>query len=285
MALQANNLCVSRDGKPILRDITVTLVPGRMIGLLGANGAGKSTLLAALAGELTLDAGHVELNGTPLASLSAKAQARQRAVLPQNPALSFDLCAHEVVSAGAYPFPELAPAAVEQLVHEAMTLAGVADLYGSPYLSLSAGQQQRVQFARVLAQMLVILPDTNTQTDVGRADGTTDAGAGAEAEYLPRYLLLDEPISALDPRHQIELLRTTSELTDQRHIGALISLHDINLAAHWCDELILLGGGTIIAYGTPAQVLTPANLRSIYDIDADVLRHPTQPGRLLVLPR
>lgn len=263
MRLQATNLRLSRGGVCVLRDATMTLTPGSVTGLLGANGSGKSTLLAALAGELHPDHGHIELNGEPLSTLSARDQARQRAVLPQNPALSFDLLAHEIISAGAYPFPELAPAAVAALVHEAMASAGIAELHHANYLSLSAGQQQRVQFARVLAQIR----------------------AGAASDRSPRYLLLDEPISALDPRHQIELLRTVAGLVRQYPLGALISLHDINLAAHWCDEILLLSGGAILAHGSPQQVLTPANLRQVYEIEADVLPHPTQPGRLLILPR
>jgi len=261
MSLRTTDLSLSRGGAAILRGVSIAIEPGRVLGLLGANGAGKSTLLAALAGELHADAGAVELDGTALNRLPLRHQARQRAVLPQKPSLSFDLGVHEVVAMGAYPFPELDPVQVDDLVDAALALAGVPHLARRRYPELSGGEQQRVQFARVLAQ----------------CQAARETGA-------PRYLLLDEPISSLDPKHQIELLRTTAGLAHEQALGVLVIVHDVNLAARWCDRLVMLGGGTVVADGAPDTVLTPANLRAVYDIDADVLPHPTLPGRLLVLP-
>jgi len=261
MSLQAVDLALSRHGARILSGVSLAVEPGQALGLLGANGAGKSTLLAALAGELRADSGAILLDGAPLSSLPPRRQARQRAVLPQKPSLSFDLGVEEVVAMGAYPFPELDPIEVQELVGTALALAGVPHLAQRRYPELSGGEQQRVQFARVLAQC-----------QAGHTPGTT------------RYLLLDEPISSLDPKHQIELLRTTATLAREQGLGALVILHDANLAARWCDRLVMLGGGTMVADGAPDAVLTPANLRAVYDIEADVLPHPTLPGRLLVLP-
>lgn len=261
MTLHAQDLTLSRGGQRILTQVSLTLQPGAMVGLLGANGAGKSTLLAALSGELKPDSGSVLLNGRPLAQLSAAQQARQRAVLPQKPSLSFDLGVREVVAMGAYPFPELSPAQLDQLCAQALQQAGVSHLAQRRYLELSGGEQQRVQFARVLAQC--------------------QAAPGGQ----PRYLMLDEPISNLDPRHQIDLLRTARDLAHQQGAGVMVIAHDVNLAAHWCDRLMLLADGAAVAEGTPAEVLTPANLRHVYGVSADVIPHPLDAGALLVLMR
>lgn len=259
MTLHAQDLTLVRGDQCILQQVSLTLAPGCMLGLLGANGAGKSTLLAALSGELPASHGTVTLNGQPLTQLSPAQQARQRAVLPQKPSLSFDLGVQEVVAMGAYPFPELNPAEVAQRCQQALQQAGVTHLAGRRYLELSGGEQQRVQFARVLVQ------------------------CQAAASEPGRYLLLDEPISNLDPRHQIDLLRTAHTLSRDGRSGVLVIAHDINLAARWCDRLVLLADGGVIAEGTPVDVLTPANLMAVYGVAADVLPHPLDADALLVL--
>jgi iron complex transport system ATP-binding protein len=257
--LSVEQVRVSRRGVSILDGATLSIRPGEVLGLLGANGAGKSTLLAALAGELCADAGHILLDGAALATMPHPIQARRRAVLPQKPALSFDLSVNEVVAMGAYPFPELSSAQVWTLACRALALADVAHLAGRRYATLSGGEQQRVQFARVLVQCL--------------------APAGGPT----RYLLLDEPTASLDPRHQIEVLRVAAVLAHEAGIGVLVVLHDINLAARWCDRLALLAEGRLAAVGEPARVLTENNLRFAYGAPARVVAHPWVPGRVLVL--
>nr|WP_314365755.1 heme ABC transporter ATP-binding protein [uncultured Achromobacter sp.] len=260
--MAAHTLSLSRGGARILTDVSLEVRPGEVVGLLGANGAGKSTLLGALAAELSADAGQITLDGAPLAGMALGSQARRRAVLPQKPGLTFDLGVREVVAMGAYPFAELAPAEVDALVAHALGLADVAHLAGRRYPELSGGEQQRVQFARVLVQC-----------HAARAPGES------------RYLLLDEPTASLDPKHQGDLLRRAWELAHEGNTGVLVILHDMNLAARWCDRLLLLNAGHAIAQGTPAQVLTAANLHLAYGIDAQVIAHPLQPDRLLVLTR
>ncbi|WP_144629974.1 heme ABC transporter ATP-binding protein [Bordetella genomosp. 13] len=262
MTLQADDIAVTRGGAAVLTGVSLTLQPGRVLGLLGANGAGKSTLLSTLAGELRPGGGRVLMDGADVAAVPARKQARRRAVLPQKPSLTFDLGVRDVVSMGAYPFPELAPDVVDGLIDAALDQAGVAHLAARRYPELSGGEQQRVQFARVLAQC-----------------------RAAAREGVPPYLLLDEPISSLDPKHQIELLRTAWTLAHEDGLGVLVIVHDINLAARWCDRLVLLADGKVAAEGGPADVLTPPLLRKVYDIDADVLPHPKIAGKLLVLPR
>ena len=141
-----------------------------------------------------------------------------------------------------------------------LALADATHLRARRYPELSGGEQQRVQFARVLTQCLA-----------------------ARAEGEARYLLLDEPTASLDPRHQGELLRVAVDLARDERVGVLVILHDMNLAARWCDRLLLLGGGRAIASGPPSQVLTPASLHLAYGIAAQVVPHPLAPGRVLVL--
>ncbi|CAB5517595.1 Hemin import ATP-binding protein HmuV [Achromobacter anxifer] len=260
MTLCARNLTVNRGSARILTDVSLDIRAGEVVGLLGANGAGKSTLLSALASELLPDSGQLSLSDAALASLPQGRQARRRAVLPQKPGLTFDLSVGEVVAMGAYPFPELPPRAVDALAAQALEQADAAHLAGRRYPELSGGEQQRVQFARVLVQC-----------------------QAARGQDEARYLLLDEPTASLDPKHQGDLLRRAWDLAHAGNTGVLVILHDMNLAARWCDRLLLLSGGRAIAQGTPAEVLTPANLYLAYGIDAQVIPHPLQAGRLLVL--
>lgn len=275
--LQAHGIAVQRGERQILSDIDLSLPAGQVIGVLGANGAGKSTLLAALAGELSPSTGRITLNGRPLSAWPAAELARCRAVLPQSPSLQFDLPVATVIGMGAYPHArhtrtgaprtdsrDTARAAIaedQRILQRVLALADVQDLYERRYRLLSGGEQQRVHLARVLYQLLL-------------------ARQGHD-EY--RVLMLDEPTASLDPRHQLHLLSAVHTLAHEEDVAALVIMHDLNLAAGCCDRLLLLGQGRVAACGTPAQVLTPDTLRQVYGVEATVLPHPNQPGRLLVV--
>jgi iron complex transport system ATP-binding protein len=264
--LQATDVAVERRRRVVLRQASLVLEPGQVLCLLGANGAGKSTLLSVLAGELRLGGsrsgeGAVTLNGRLLASFSAGALARSRMVLPQKPGLAFDLDVRDVVGMGAYPFPELAPRDVDMLADHALDVADISHLAARRYLELSGGEQQRVQFARVVLQAL----------------------ARREADPQARFLLLDEPTASLDPRHQQALLSALVGLARGERMGVLVILHDVNLAASWGDRIALLCDSDIVACGDPAQVLTEENLRRVYGVDVHVMPHPRRPGRPLVV--
>jgi iron complex transport system ATP-binding protein len=258
--MRAERVCVRRDNRVVIEDVSLTLSPGEVMGVLGANGAGKSTLLAVLAGELTAADGSIEIGGTPMHQLTPPILARLRTVLPQSSTLSFDLGVTDVVAMGAYPFPEATPSAVAATVDRALFLADAAHLRSRRYLHLSGGEQQRVQFARALVQCLV-----------------------AHQPGMVHYLLLDEPTASLDPRHQQGLMSAAARLAVEEGVGVLAVLHDVNLAARWCDRLLLLGNGRAIACGTPGEVLQPAILRDVYQTDATVLQHPRDTGRPLVI--
>lgn len=256
----ADRLDCARGARTVLSGVTLALQPGEVLGVLGANGAGKTSLLATLAGELPVAGGSAGLDAQLLAHWKPRALARRRAVLPQSPSLAFDLDVRTVVEMGGYPFPELAPRAIDALVARALALADAQVLAHRRYGTLSGGEQQRVQFARTLVQLLA-----------GKAAG----------EY--RALFLDEPTASLDPRHQIGLLQAVSVLARQEGVAVLAVLHDVNLAAAWCDRLLLLANFRPVALGTPAEVLTPAHLQTVYGLPARVMDHPETPGQPLVL--
>lgn len=264
--LSCRGLSVVRGGKRVLNNVSINLHPGEILGVLGANGAGKSTLLSALAGELAIDPTlhmrcPVSLNGLPLVHMTHAELARARAVLPQQPALGFDLGVDDVVSMGLYPFPEISRKEGEVLCDGAIVLADIGPLWRRRYLELSGGEQQRVQFARVLLQL----------TAAGRAEG------GA------RYLFLDEPSSSLDPAHQHGLLRAVREMAHGEGAGVMVVLHDVNLAAQYCDRLALMAHGGILQCGPPAKVLQPQALKQVYGAEAHVQAHPVHAGVPLVV--
>lgn len=257
---------LARRQRAVLDGASLVLHPGEVVSLLGANGAGKSTFLSVLAGELKLGAGphaqgSVHLNAAPLSSMNPARQALSRAVLPQKPGLGFDLDVDEVVAMGAYPFKGLSSQTVQALSRAALVQIDIVHLAARRYLELSGGEQQRVQFARVLVQIL----------------------AARQADPQGRYMLLDEPTASLDPLHQQTLLKTVKELARAERIGVLLVLHDVNLAGLWSDRIALLSEGKIFACGQPVKVLTPENLQRVYGVDVHVMAHPRQADKPLVV--
>lgn len=252
--LRADNLCVRRGAAMVLADVDLRLQPGEVLGVLGPNGAGKSTLLGALCGELHADGGSVSLNERPLAAWPAQERARRLAVLPQSSTLNFAFPVRDVVAMGRLPH-DTGRARDAEIVDLALGAADAGHLCGRSYLALSGGERQRVHLARVLAQLW-------------------PGGAG-------RNLLLDEPTSALDPLHQHTTLQAVRDFAGQG-AAVLVILHDLNLAARYCDRILLLQQGRPHAFGTPEEVLQAGPLQAVFGLDVLIQRHPERGHPLIV---
>ena len=254
--LQAENLTVSRAGREVLSGIDLTLQPGEVLGVLGPNGAGKSTLLDALCGALPVSAGRVTLDERALVTWAGPERARRLAVLPQSSTLNFAFSVEAVVSMGRLPH-DTGAAQDAQIVTAALAAADAGHLTGRSYLALSGGERQRVHLARVLAQLWP-----------GQAG---------------QVLLLDEPTSMLDPLHQHSTLQAVRRIAGQG-TAVLVILHDLNLAARYCDRILLLGEGKAQALAAPAQALQPEPLKALFGLDVLVQTHP-ELGHPLIIAR
>lgn len=254
--LRTQNLQIRRGRHIVLTDTTLELKPGEVLGVLGPNGAGKSTLLGALSGELQADHGSVWLDDRELSQWQGRQRAQRLAVLPQLSTLDFAFRVEEVVGMGRLPY-QSGRVLDDQIVAAALRAADAGHLSGRSYLALSGGERQRVHLARVLAQLW---PGEAGQT-----------------------LLLDEPTSMLDPLHQHTTLQAVREFAD-RGAAVLVILHDLNLAARYCDRLLLLDGGRPVALDTPEQVLRPEPLKAVFGLEVLVQQHPER-GHPLIIAR
>lgn len=262
MLLRADHLQFAYDGRSrgtdltaAVRDVSVDVEPGSITGLLGPNGCGKTSLLKLLSGIATPQHGQVTLDGTPLRELPRREVARRIAVVPQETHPAFDYSALEMVLMGRHPhlgtFQLEGPDDVS-VAREALVATGTAHLADRAYMTLSGGEKQRVVIASALAQQ-------------------------------PRILLLDEPTASLDIGFQLEIQTLLLGLNRDRGVTMVLATHDLNLAAAMCHRLVLMRGGSVIAQGATADVLTAANIRHLYGVDAEVSRHAAA-GHLTVIP-
>lgn len=264
--LRATNLVIQRNSRIILDGIDIAIMPGQLLSILGANGAGKSSLLSALSAELKISKNcqsNILIDDISLNSVATAELSRKRMVLPQKPGLAFDLSVLEVIQMGAYPFKEITNYELEAICQQAMLLAEIPELINRPYLELSGGEQQRVQFARVALQ--VICARTLSTGNI--------------------YMLLDEPTASLDPMHQQSLLKSLANLAHTENIGVLVILHDINLASRWSDCIALINNCQVVSCGQPKEVITIDNIKLVYGVDSYVIEHPDQPQIPLVVLR
>lgn len=248
---------------PVLRGVSVSVRPGEIVGILGPNGSGKTTLLKVLAGLLRPQSGRVLLDGRPIASLARRAIARRMSVVPQETHLAFDYSVLEVVLMGRYPHLgafELEGPRDLAAARAALALTGTTAFERRPFESLSGGEKQRVIIASALSQL-------------------DDGGRGATGAYI----LLDEPTASLDLRYQLEVVALLKRLHVERQPGILVSIHDLNLAAALCERLVLLRDGRVLADGPTRDVLTPAHIRELYHVEAEVIAHPGA-GHPVVVP-
>lgn len=235
MILVAEGLRVSRAGHVLLDLPALRVAPGQVLAVLGANGAGKSTLLRCLAGEMRPDAGGVTLLGRALPRWGAREMARHRAVMPQASALAFPLRAREVVALGRIPWGGGAAG-----LEAALAAAGAEHLADRWYGTLSGGEAQRVQLARVLAQLHGTPPERS-------------------------LLLLDEPTASLDLRHQHRILQV-AQARAAEGAAVVMVLHDLHLAARHATHVLLLRGGAPLAIGPVREMLDAPLLSATYGI-------------------
>jgi iron complex transport system ATP-binding protein len=243
-------------GTTILDDVSLRFRAGAFNVILGPNGAGKSTLLRAATGLLRPSAGSVLLDGRPVREYEPAELARKRAVLSQHVELAFPLPVREVVLMGRYPHYARVPAPRDlAIVDEALALVGMHGRRQQPYPTLSGGEQQKVQLARVLAQIW-------------------SGGAGGGGDTPPhRYLFLDEPTSSLDIHYQLQLLRVVRELPG--HDCTVIAvLHDLNLAFEHADHVVLMDRGRIAWKGDARGEPPAALLERVFGVRARKVEDP-----------
>ncbi len=252
--LEARGVGFAYGRRAVVAGVELAVAPGELVGVIGPNGSGKTTLVRLLSGVLRPDTGEVRLDGRPLRSWSRAEIARRMAVVAQDPPLTFAFTALEIVLMGRAPhlarlgFPGPHDLTCARAAMERLEVADVAD---RPLDRLSGGERQRVLLARALAQ---------------------DAGV----------LLLDEPTTHLDLRHQTGIYDVVRALCRDAGAAVVTVLHDLNLAALYCDRLVLMAGGRVAATGPPAAVLDAATLAAAYGVAVDVSRDAR--GRVVVLP-
>ncbi|MBN1189244.1 MAG: heme ABC transporter ATP-binding protein [Dehalococcoidales bacterium] len=256
-SMEVSNISLSYNHHPVVRELSFDLQPAEIVGLIGPNGCGKTSVIKALSRILSLRSGQITLDGRDLARITHGELARLVGVVPQNPALPDTFTVTEVVLLGRNPHLGLLrgeSARDMKIVWWAMERTGLSALAGRRIGELSGGEKQRVTIARILAQE-------------------------------PRVILLDEPTSSLDISHQIEILDLVKSLCRERELAVLLTLHDLNLAAQYCDRLIMLKNGQVHARGTPEEVITEENIRSVFNAESLVRPHPIsrQPAILLVV--
>ena len=254
-ALAIERLDFAYGRTPVLAGLDLTVAAGTITGILGPNGSGKTTLVRLASAALSPAAGRISVFGSDLAQIAAKERARLVAVVPQETHPVFEFTVEEIVRMGRAPHLGLLGLEGPRdraIAHQAMERCAVTHVAARSFRALSGGERQRVMLARALAQ---------------------------EA----RLLLLDEPTAFLDLKHRLAVYTLLGRLHRENGLTVVVVSHDINLAARYCDRLVLLRDGAIAADGTPADVLRPDPIRSVYEVEVEIRTDPTS-GRPFVIP-
>ena len=253
--LETKSLSLSYDGAPVIEGLDLAIPHGKTTVIVGANACGKSTLLRGIARLLRPDAGVVELDGRDIRSLPTREVAQVIGILPQSPVAPEGITVSDLVGRGRYPHQgwfRQWPTEDDRIVREALTMTSTLHLAGRRVEQLSGGQRQRVWIAMALAQN-------------------------------PDILLLDEPTTFLDVAHQLEVLDLVLQLNREHGTTVAMVLHDLNLAARYADNLVLMREGAVIATGEPAEVITIENLKEAFGLDARIVADPVA-GSPMVVP-
>ena len=241
MLIHAHNLSFSYAQQTVLDNISLSLQAGQLIGLIGPNGASKSTLLKLLAGLYKPQQGDIQLLGRALSAWPAMERGRVLAWLEQQGAIHWPLSVERLVALGRLPHLtswQTISAVDEAAIEHTLEATNVLHLRKRSAQTLSGGERSRVLLARALAGQ-------------------------------PRVLLADEPIATLDLAHQLQIMQLLRDIA-QGEAGVIVVLHDLSLAARYCDQLYLLQQGRVVAQGTPPQVLTEALLRKVYGVECAI---------------
>jgi iron complex transport system ATP-binding protein len=246
--LTASNITFRVGDKPLISEVSASFAAGKLHLIIGPNGAGKSTLIKVLARLLRPQTGKIAYDGADVSQASEAELAKRRAVLSQAVEVAFPLTVREVVMMGRYPHFGGRPGPTdEQIVDEVMAHFDVTEFSYRHYQTLSGGERQRVNFARVLAQLW----------RDGAPDGTSSC----------RYLFLDEPLTFLDIRHQIDFMKKVRAFSEALDVVTVGVVHDLNLAARFADHLVLLNDGHVVANGAPAEVLTAEQIQRVFGVE------------------
>ena len=241
MKLRVKDIVFSYTSTPILKEVTMELSASEMLGIVGPNGAGKSTLIRCINRILKPEQGSVHLNGQEIREMGTIEIAKHLGYVPQSFTGVFPATVFDTVLVGRRPhIGWRGSESDEEKIWAILEMMAIEDLAMRDFNELSGGQQQKVLIARALAQ---------------------EAGT----------LLLDEPTSNLDIKHQIEVMELLKDLVMNKGLSAIMAVHDLNLASRYADRVIIMKDGGIFDAGSPSDVLTPENIRSAYDVDVEVV--------------
>ena len=246
MSYRLKQISFSIGSKYIVKDLEFSFKAGNLVSIIGPNGAGKTTLLKLMSGELKPSGGEIFLNDLAFSELSLKQRANKRAVMTQSSSVVFDFLVEEILEMG---WVQGSSDDFVKACSDVVNSCGLDELMGRKFNTLSGGEQQRVQFARAMLQV---------------------GGLSKTAE--DRFLLLDEPTSSMDVAHELNLLNLAKEVR-KTGVGVIVVLHDLNLAARFSDQIILMNSGLIVASGQPEEVLSDRILSDVYSTELRVERH------------
>jgi iron complex transport system ATP-binding protein len=252
MKLDVKGVCFSYGSRCALEDVTMSIGAGELVSLVGPNGSGKTTLLKCVNRILKLQKGTVLVEGHDVSKLRLKELAKLLGYVPQGTGRSFPSTVFEIVLIGRKPYMNWNVSSRDkEIVLDTLTLMGLEGMAPRQSNELSGGELQKVQIARALAQE-------------------------------PEVLLLDEPTSNLDLKHQLDVLNLIASIAREKKMVAVMAMHDLNLASRFSDTMIFLNGGQIYDAGEPETVLTPENIRSVYGVEAEVVNRGG--GRPCIVP-
>lgn len=246
MELRADNIWVTLSDTDIVKDISIKVKNKQFVGLIGPNGCGKSTLLKSIYKVIKPKNGKVHLNELDVLKSGPKMVSKLMGVVGQFNEMSFDFSVREMVLMGRTPHKGLMEADTQadfQIVKDALAKVSLSEYEDRSYASLSGGEKQRVILARAIAQQ-------------------------------PEFLILDEPTNHLDIKYQLQILSVVKRM----RVGTLAALHDLELAAHYCDYLYVVKKGKVAACGTPEEILTKRLISDIYEVECEIYKNPVTGG-------